>query len=147
MTDMATTTTQLTEELTKLEAGRALDALVHERVFGREVLWLGGRPVDAERARQAGLDRPPAAGIMRAPGEMSGRVSPHVPWYSTRIEDAFPLLDRFEQFAHVERTADRAPQRWVAMVRRGERLYVGGGETAALAICRAVLRAIGERDG
>ena len=111
--------------VTDLRASRALDARIHVHVLGREVKWLGDRPVDSEHARQVGSDT-----MARA-----------VPSYSTDIAAAFPLLERFERFSRVERLTDHPPHHWAAMVKRGEHLYFGEAETAALAICRAALKA------
>ena len=124
-------TTETTSGVNDLRASRALDARIHVHVIGREVRWLGDRPVDAEHARQVGSE------AMARP----------VPPYSTDISAAFPLLERFERFSRVERLTDHPPHHWAAMVKRGEQLYFGEGETPALAICRAALKASEDSQG
>lgn len=60
-----------------LEAGRTLDALVDEKLFGREVVW----------AQWGGSDQ-----AFRK-GESDFGMPMSVPYYSTKIADAFLLVD------------------------------------------------------
>lgn len=105
------------------DAGRALDALVAEKVMGEPVTWL------------------PTALSHRDPhqsGEVFGAKGWHrVPSYSTDIADAWLVVEKMRERGFVI-SATPNQQSWCATF-GADSVW---GETAPLAICRAALAAV-----
>src|SRR4028118_594344 len=103
----------------ELEAGRELDKLIAEKVFGREVNYVKNT-VNV---------------IFYAP-DTTGIAANAVPYYSTRIADAWEVIELMRGVSLHKRPDDSwACWHWV----KGLGHTKGTGDTAALAICRAAL--------
>ena len=123
------------DEIWKMEAGRELDALIHEQVFGKcahDWIKVTNKPLDKKgnsiyKCSKCG-DRRPAREAMG--------------WrnYSTDIAAAWQVVEKMSKLYHVEIenfdngygvTLDDYSQTWEAHA-----------DTAPLAICRAALLAV-----
>ena len=117
-------------EVSELEAGRELDALIVQRIIGAKVVWQDGEPCWAHIHRDPRIYPP------------SSRVP--VPPFSTEMAAAWSIIEHLTgkgwwvRIEHVEPVHRLADERWT--VNLGE--YEGDGPTAPLAICRAALRAM-----
>jgi hypothetical protein len=116
--------------LTQREAGRDLDALVAEKIMGLSIKWLGE---DGAGGRDLRIDD----------GSLYGQA---VPYYSTDIKAAWPLVRTFGLAVAAEKGGDSFVAGWVHIDRDdpGWSLFEMAA-TAPLAICRAALEAKGGR--
>ncbi|HEX2091189.1 MAG TPA: hypothetical protein VHG28_02260 [Longimicrobiaceae bacterium] len=124
----------------EMEPGGTLDELVARRVLG----WSLRRPCPGEIVRMPGGWRCRKCG-KTGPDEAATQHPELPPRSSTNIGTAWKILEALaREGARVEVSAnrpERGPEPWCAVIVQGEREYRAGGETAALAICRAALKA------
>jgi len=107
------------------EAGRALDVQVETTVFGSTIQ---DHPFGPRRWRE----------------EYGVKGWDDVPRYSTRIEDAWRIVEHFWAVA-IDACADVSPPYTVTITSRNlAHTWQAKADTAALAICRAALLAVEE---
>ena len=123
----------------ELPAGRALDALVAEKVMG----WIGvkNQPI-ANAMGQKVMDDFVGLPTPDAPQPML------VPRYSTMIQEAWKVADKLRgetQFvAVISGKGPQGVQPWICKVNREGSFLEERAETAAHAICLAALRGVGQ---
>lgn len=112
-----------------MEAGRELDALVAEKVMGLHVEWRNGLPM------WVGKVLPGSPYVLE-----DGLYGHTIESYSTEIAAAWKVGEK----ARAIRLENREPDSLKGW-RCSYNGFLGTGETAPLAICRAALEAIEER--
>jgi hypothetical protein len=133
----------------KLPAGRELDALVSEKVMGRQWFtfihqsyllepqvaehicfhgssWTKGKTADWDSESQI----------------LTNLRFQRVPDYSTDIAAAWEVVEKLGLLKTSRLTQDN-PDEWVVETKEHDPLDIASGETAPLAICRAALKAVG----
>lgn len=118
-----------------LEAGRELDALVAEKIFG----WQR-RPFECNAEQRVVV--PPGWTDFSSRYWWGKDINSQVPAYSTEIGAAWQVAECFDEVQ-----LWKGPHGWSCRMERGEDEHVQHGEalradTAPLAICRAALAAI-----
>ncbi len=121
------------------KAGRELDAAIAARVMGWSEVEI--RPI-ANAMGQKVIDEY----CGRAPGAPPG-TSALVPRYSTMIQYAWDVVEKLRgQFQFVAVISGKgpagAPAPWVCKINTDGGFFEEKGDTAALAICLAALRAV-----
>lgn len=122
-----------------VQAGRALDARVAEKVMGWKDVAI--QPI-ANAYGQHVIDD-------FLGRETIGTLQPMlVPRYSTMIQEAWKVVERLRHesafVAVISGKGPAGPQPWVCKVNRESGFLEDKGDTAPLAICLAALRAVGE---
>lgn len=124
----------------EIEAGCTLDERVAREVLGMTLRSeCPGEAVAVEtgwQCRKCGR---------QGEGEPPATHPEHPPRSSSNLGTAWKLVERFaREGARVEVSANaprRGPEPWCAVIESGGAEHCGTGETAALAICRAALKA------
>lgn len=128
----------------EIKAGRELDALIAEKVFG----WTAERRSDASM-REVSLLAPGIAGkpwrftqYLNESGtsrELGDFGPPH---YSTDIAAAWEVVARMKGYLVLKQTGYRVPDFWSAEFVGYRDSLVIGEASAPLAICKAALKAV-----
>lgn len=108
----------------QMQAGREMDALVAEKVFGNHVEWVNFN--GDNYPFWVGLKLPGTPIILP-----DGREAHDIRRYSTDITDAWKVLEATDRFYSLTKKSDG----WLAAANG----YHGFGETAPLAICLLAL--------
>jgi len=122
---------KVTLDVGEMEACRALDAIVAEKIHGWTDISISPTPYHPSRARD------------------TGGVLVDLPYYSTRIADAWYVAERVAHFPFAGYGArlvitlfdSGCVHAWFCMRDSDDVLFKGVAETAPLAICRAALKA------
>lgn len=126
----------------EIQAGRELDALIAEKVFGWR--WLvsegsGKRGIFSEQNNPGWFSRE-ASGHERLAYEWDCKL----PYYSFDIASAWKLVERMQAEGHCleVRPYVKVSSGYRVSIWEGGELDYATGETAPLAICRAALKAL-----
>jgi hypothetical protein len=147
----------------EIMAGRELDALVAEKVFGETVVRADSLWVDdgeGEYTDNIAIERRVTKTHLRyVPGSLQKSrlgeyidtgepVHQELPEYSTNIAAAWEVVEKFEPFIRLEcyEDSDVDPnpkaEGWHVDIWHDKGLACVRGETAPLAVCRAALKAV-----
>lgn len=110
-----------------MKAGRELDALIAEKVFGLKIEWehyaAGSRPMVIEEDVRG------------------NKMAPH---YSTQIADAWLVVEKMKTNNYCFTLYDAYDPEWAALFSpRDAELNLAEAATAPLAICLSALKAVG----
>ena len=132
----------------KIEAGKALDLLVSEKVMGYTILTQEEMKAEAVRVWK---EQPNCMHFMvgfRAWKDDDGQITCEQKClnYSTKIEDAWEVKDKIGRLMRLE---DYGPYGWACeflAVQPGQEDVIAKADTAPLAICAAALLAVQKKE-
>jgi hypothetical protein len=133
------------EDIDKLEAGRELDILIAERIFGWvwvvATAWNARWLCEPDRYQTANPKWPKWDGstevLVRYPQQCEPDEHGYLPQYSSDIAAAWEVVEKMKAFSLGQRVDGSWQCWWWQGVHMGAH-----GETAPLAICRAALKAL-----